>query len=714
MDQQRKHWTPGWTTAVGGLSAVLVTVVERSHLQPVGVSMLPVLGLLGGGITGIIGLVQEIGVRTHLFRTAVWAAGSGWVTWATAVGWHQSTLIALGAGTAALTAAAPLFRSTKPISAWQAQRDAPTASNGLPSVERPVLVVRWEAHIRHLSGKPVRVTRVEPWDNPRDGQRVYIDLPAGLSWRTLATPEFLENLQAACRLPQGCVIRGLEGDHQGAAMLDVMLRDCLTDEVLIEEDVTPTSINDPFVVMTTPRGEPLDIALRSQSMVIGGAPDAGKTTLLHRIIMRLARCVDALIWVIDLNGGGVAEPWIRPWALGLCDHPVVDWIADSEESAAVMTAVAAAIAKDRKTSQVAAKRRRAANSTVLPVDRSLPAIIVITDEYGEVHQAASLLGQLAGEGISRLAQIGRAEAVRVIVSVLRGTSDILAKGMRVNAAIRLCLRMLEEDEYGHVLGMNPAKVRLRHKGSGYLVRAEDQRPIFGRTVNVLLDAMERHAIACSVHRPWLDERGGQVAARVRVADVLEGREPAEEIMALPIMQDVEAGRAYDGRWDRYAYKLAEMRGEDPPEEPAAPRHAAPVVPQQRVSAVPAGGALAALTAAAGIAPPVAPVAPAAESEPTPTRTAVDLDDEHAVDEAAHQLLDDLELAAKLTARDYILAVLRDTYPEPLWPKQIAEELARRGKEVTRTYVQDLLKALKTEGVVSQEREGQPYSLVVTP
>lgn len=718
MDQHREHWTRGWITAVSVLAAVLVAVVEHSRIQPLSVSVLPALAILGAGVTAIIGLVTQVRRRAHLFRTQVWLAAGCWVTWFAVSGWTQGTVISLVAGTAALAALSPLFRAAKPQPKVEGRRIVDPRSDEAERVRTP-LEQRWEAHIRHLTGKPVRVTKVEPWDNPRNGQRVHLDLPAGVTWRTLSTTEFLENLQGSCRLPAGCVIRILEGEHQAEAMLDVMLRDCLVDEVMADEDYSPASINDEFTVMFDPRGEDLDVCLRSQSAIIGGTVEAGKTTLLHRIIMFLARCVDALIWVVDLNGGGVAEPWVSPWARGLAGRPVVDWVAPDEAEAAVLVAVAAAVAKDRKTSREAVRRRRAANSTILPVDRNLPAIIVITDEGGEVRQAVSVLGRMAMEGISRLAQIGRAEAVRAIMSILRGTADLLDKGLRVVSSIRICLRMEEEDEYQHVLGVHPGSTRLIHKGSGYLRRSTDYRPIFARTVNVTLDMIERTAIACAALRPDLDEGGKRVAARLRPSDVLGGRDPNSfpDLMALPVMQDVEDGRAYEGRWDRYAHKLAEMRGEEIPDEPEPLKPAAKPVTGAPESVAQPGSALAAMIAAAGLTSALVPQQAAPVDDPAPARTAVDLDDASAVDEAAHQLLDNLNLSAKLTAKDLILAILGDAYPEAMGSKQICEEMTRRRRavdpeanEYTRTYVQDVLKTLKVEGAVYQEKDGQPYSL----
>jgi hypothetical protein len=408
------------------------------------------------------------------------------------------------------------------------------------------------------------VTGWEPWENPKDGMRLFVDLPAEQGTTPADLAAKAANIAAAFRLPRGCGVRVLDSDRQGVALMDVMLRNTLVDRNDPHvEPKTPASINDSFPIITTPRGEVLSICLRVLSMIIGGTTGSGKTTLLHRIIMWLARCTDAIIFVVDLNGGGVAEPWVSPWATGRTAKPVVDWIADNEEEAAVMLAVANAIAKDRKTNKEAVRRKKAANAMVLPVDYLMPAIVVLTDEGGEVRQAGSLFGQLAAQGITRLAQIGRAEGLRVIMSVLRGTADLTDKGLRVNAALRLCLRMEEHDEYYHVLGVNPGKTELEGAhGAGFLRTPELPRPVLGRTVNVDLAGIDRHAVACGELRPELDEYALRVAAKVTAADVLGGRTPTREHLESPAMRDANRGLAYAGRWDRYAAKLAEMRGEE--------------------------------------------------------------------------------------------------------------------------------------------------------
>lgn len=729
MAQQQRphHWTPAWVALVTALTAAAVVLAEQAHVLPLDWWGFPIFGVFGAGVTVFVVLAQNGSgwprsrmlavARALAYRATVWMSAGAWTAWAILDGWTHPVWLALITGTGSLAGLA--YVCQVPESEYQAATGARLVDE--QSDRRPPRVVGWERLLRRLTKAQVTVTQVVPWDNPRDGERVFVDLPLDGNVTAQKLIDVLPNIGVAMQLKPGCTVHVDDGEHQGAIVLDVMLRDCLADGgAVLDDDFTPASINDDVQVMSTPRGEGLDICLRSQSMVIGGAPESGKTTLLHRIILWLARCIDCVIWVVDTNGGGVATPWLRAWAMGKAKRPVIDWVAADDEEAAVLVAVARAIAKDRKVSPEAVRRKHQQDTMILPVDEQLPAIIVINDEGGEMKQAASILAQLADQGISRLVQIGRAEAVRAIKSVLRGTADLLDKGMRVNAALRLCLRMEEEDEYPHVLGKNPGKTALLHKGSGYLKRPGDPRPIFGRTVNMLLSQIERASIACADLRPDLDERARKVASKVRPRDVLDGRDPESypDIMALPIMRDVEAGLAYARRWERFAPRLAAIRGEELPEaadvdEPAAARPAGP----------PLGGALAALAAGAGVTPATPTAAPAADADqPGPRRVKLD---KGAVDREAERLLSQVDWTpkpqhavgqtvtdqqpAKLTTRQRVVAILREEYPAVLTPAQIGAKLDEADAGVKRTYLQDLLKAMVIAGEIVRPEDGQ-YTL----
>jgi hypothetical protein len=703
--QTETKWTPVWTAAIAVLAAAGVVLAERNHLLPIPPWALPMLALFGAFATMLIGLVQDLRLRTHVHRSGAWLAVGAWTTWVSIAGWSTSAWLTLAGSTVILTALTPLCRTPQPV---------PDSRGGAVIVtppwdgqdRRPHGVREWENLLRRLTRQPVDVSRVEPWAKPKDGCRVFIDLPATGDLTPSDLAGIVEKVATARKLPNGCSVRLLPGEHQGEAVLDVMLRDCLVDSVLLADDFTPASVYDEFTVMTTPRGEALTVCLRSQSMVIGAAPDMGKTTLLHRIMLFLARCTDAVIWVADTNGGGAATPFVRPWALGLADRPLVDWVAADEAEAAVMMAVAAAIAKDRKTAPEAVRRRHDQDTTVLPVDRDLPAIVVLNDEGGELRQAANLLGQLADQGVSRLAQIGRAEAVRVIKSVLRGTSDLLDKGMRVCAALRIALRMEEQDEYEHILGVNPGKTTLTHKGTGFIRRPGDARPIHGRTVNVLLSQIERAAVACAHLRPPLDERARRAAARVRARDVLGGKDPRDfpDLMSLPALADAQLGRAYEGRWDRFADRLAAMRGEDVPEVDDEPEPAPATELMATASAPPTGRAIAHLVDVSGVShDATTPVQPTAAVAGHPEPTAAPVQTSHD-EESADVLLAGLE-QPKLTTREHIVMILGDVHPEALTAGQIGAELERRtGSTGDRTHRQNLLKDMLERGQILRVEE----------
>jgi hypothetical protein len=512
--------------------------------------------------------------RTTTARAAITAlfvsAGSGWASVAAAAGITALGVVVLAVGVTIGTMvmlAVPAPPTEEELAALVAAAAA-DPNRGLPP-GRTRQEEDMQALLRRLSKTSIAVVNIEPWETPDDGMDIRVSLVEGMEPRDLV--DLCGKIQSSpqLHLPQGCVVTVLDGDYQCEAVIRVMLRDCLNDHLSLDDHETtaPASINDPFPLMRSPQGGWAMVCLRIFCMIVGGTTGSGKTTLLNRIIAYLARCTDALIWVIDFNGGGLGASWNRPYEEGLVPRPIIDWLGDTEAESAVIMACAKSIAKGRKTDREAVQMRREAGTNVLPVSPRKPAIVVITDEGGEVRQAASVLGQIVCSQISSLAQIGRETGVRVIMSVLRGTADLLDKSLRAVCSIRVCLRMDEDGEYDHVLGRNPGRVRLMHTGSSWVYRTtEDYRPIVGRSVDVTPAFVERHAIACANLRPELDQAGQALCANIRLVDVFAGRDPDnyEELLDHPAFVDVTEGTAYTRRHQRRADRLAAIeRGEDP-------------------------------------------------------------------------------------------------------------------------------------------------------
>jgi hypothetical protein len=403
--------------------------------------------------------------------------------------------------------------------------------------------------------------------------------------------------------------------------------------------------------------------------VVGGSVNAGKTTFLRRLILRLARMVDVLIWVIDPNGGGLGWPFVEEWACGRANKPLVDWVAPDPVEAAIMTTVMEAIMTDRKSSAIALAAKRIAGTLLLPVSPELPGVIMIVDEGGDLAQSAGLFAQIAIAGTSRLVQIARTEGGRVVQCVLRGVSSLLDKDLRVNAPVRVALPMAEPEEYDYVLAATPPKgAPLDGPGQAY-VRTGMGQPVRRSAfpdlhpAEIVRDSRERAYL-----RPDLDERAQRVASLVTPAHIV-GAKNLDEYGEHPSMLSVAAGRAYSGRWDRVARHLASLRGEEWTEEDGTP--AALAAPDEAPLLAP-GSALAAMLGPGGQAVLSSVQSPQGQGT---------------------------------VARQNILAAVRDFGPDGLRSAQVGAVLDQRDQGIHPTYRKTLLAQLLAGGELTRDDAG---------
>lgn len=562
--------------AIGALGPVITALACRT------IPGIPAVAPIAAGVLLAPAVYAARYTRTTTVRAALTAlfvaAGTVWSSVAAAAGITALGVVVLLVGVSIgtilmLAVPVPPTKEELEAAALAEALAAAAAAAADPNYGLPPGRTRQEedmqALLRRLSKTTISVVKIDPWENPDDGMDIRVSLVEGMEPRDLM--DLCGKIQSTpqLRLPQGCVVTVLDSEYQCEAVIRVMLRDCLKDHILLDdhESANPASINDPFPLMRSPQGNWFMVCLRIFCMVVGGTTGSGKTTLLNRIIAYLARCTDTLIWVIDFNGGGLGAPWQEPYETGRAERPIIDWLGDNESESAVIMACAKAVAKSRKTDREAVQMRKDAKANVLPVSAKKPAIVVITDEGGEVRQAAGVLGQIVCAQISSLAQIGRETGVRVIMSVLRGTAELLDKSLRAVCSIRVCLRTDEESEYDHILGRNPGRIRLMHTGSAWVYRTtQDYRPVVGRSVDVVPEFIERHAIACADLRPELDKAGQSICANIKLVDVFCGRDPEnfQDLLNHPALVDVTTGTAYTRRHQRRAERLAAIeRGEEP-------------------------------------------------------------------------------------------------------------------------------------------------------
>lgn len=664
---------PAGAISAGALLAIVAVQCTRLGALPIGWPVLAILAVGAGAVTWVLtmaahGTAAAVLARMPMFAVAVW-----WMPWTAMTGWRAPTIgtwalaWALCAGLACWLEPRRPARSARPESGGQAALgvSAPTDPAVDPAIQlwqgRLVAATRW---------KQVRVNEVRPWAVPEDGVDVEIALPDGAIVEDLIGQTAA--IQAKCGLPVGCTARVLPyGDDQGVAILRVMLRDTLRDRPAVMPPLpSEARMDDPVPLAVADDSEVLAANVRIDSAVVGGSVNAGKTTFLRRLILRLARMVDVLIWVIDPNGGGLGWPFVEEWACGRASRPLVDWVAPDPVEAAIMTTVMEAIMTDRKSSAQALAAKRIAGTLLLPVSPQLPGIIVVVDEGGDLAQSAGLFAQIAIAGASRLVQIARSEGGRVIQCVLRGVSSLLDKDLRVNAPVRVALPMAEPEEYEYVLAATPPKgAPLAGPGQAYIRTGMGQPVRRGAFPNldpaeIVRDSRERAHL-----RPDLDERAQRVASLVTPAHIV-GAKNLDEYGDHPAMLSVAAGRAYSGRWDRVARHLASLRGEEWGEEGVGAQAALPAPDEPPL--LPAGSALASMLGPSGQA--------VLESVQSPQGQGT-------------------------VARQNILAAVRDFMPDGLRSAQVGAVLDQRDQGIHPTYRKTLLAQLLLNGDLTRDDTG---------
>lgn len=653
---------PSGAITAGALLTIAAVQCTRLGLLPIGWAALPVVVVLLGAVTWVFtmarhGTAAAVIARLPGFAVAVW-----WAPWTAVAGWHASTAGTLGVAWVVCVALACWLEPHRPARPVQLVMSPPVGV-ALPTepATRPE-ILSWEASlVRATRWKQVTVLDVVDWPVPEDGVDVIVAIPDGGTIDDLISQTAA--IQTQRKLPNGCTVRVLVGDHQGVAILRVMLRDTLRGRPAVLPPLPEqASMNDEVPLALADDGEVLAANLRIDSMVVGGSVSSGKTTFLRRLILRLARMVDVLIWVIDPNGGGLAWPYVEEWACGRASKPLVDWVAADPAEAAIMTTVMNAIMGDRKSSAIALAAKRAAGTLLLPVSRDLAGIILVVDEGGDLAQSASLFAQIAIAGASRLVQTSRAEGGRVIQCVLRGVAGLLDKDLRVNAPVRVALPMAEAEEYDYVLAATPPKgAPLAGPGQAY-IRTGMGKPVRRAAfpdqdpADIVRDS-RRYAHL----RPDLDERAQRVASLITPAHIV-GAKNLDDYGDHPAMLSVAAGRAYSGRWDRNARHLASLRGEDWTEAEDSTRRAeldATDVPPAAPLLAP-GSALASMMGAEGEALMASVQSPQGQGT---------------------------------VARQNILAAVRDYDPDGLRSAQVGTVLEQRGQGIHPTYRKTLLAQL---------------------
>lgn len=438
--------TPLFTSGVIYLGGVgLGTIEDLGHTVP-----LEMLGI--GSVGGVIAAATARFLRTggpnrsrrarwfHTGFTAIWtSAAAAWMNW---VGhgtpWTLTSAATIAAATAVI---APFYgidrflRGDEIAEQWAKEEAA---------LSKPL--TDWQDMFTAVGARGVAVEGKEKTHN---GYRLTL---------TLTETDYdgllplLKRLEMKARLRAGSLTLK-PGEHAAQAFLSVSTRNVLAEHVDLGEDDHPITITEPLTLGMLESGEPIEILMRQNSVLIAGQKGSGKSVTLHVLISLLTRCVDAVVWMIDMASGHTAKRWIRPWAEGWKDkdgnvisRPLIDWVATTEDEAVRMYNAA---------HDIADQRAKTARGGKLIPKASKPAIIVITEEGSDLMAWSPVAVKPKTRGIKK----GRKAAIDYVDVVQRGTGPNTGGGEI-------------DSQYDTVIGL-----KFRKKGEGQYVFADDYHQV---------------------------------------------------------------------------------------------------------------------------------------------------------------------------------------------------------------------------------------------
>ncbi|SDE32668.1 DNA segregation ATPase FtsK/SpoIIIE, S-DNA-T family [Streptomyces sp. LaPpAH-199] len=499
-----RHWDwslpSGHTTFLGYASETAASMVMLAPITGLPWQAAAVT-LTGAAAAGAVHDLREgTTAGTLTTRALSWLTAAGWASWALATAPLTSTGWATGLGLTAVGIAA---------------NASATRSESTRSERKRLLKLRRESVgiLRDWEDRMKRVARVENcvgkdvqhWPG-KVGYTIEIDLPSGgmnVDDLNGYGPKFAADL----RLADGCGVEIFPGANRGTILIEVTLKDVISEDIPYPEDFSELTLTERFPFGLHRNGQEALGSLCNDCGILIGETDAGKTNTLRVVTGQLARMPDALIWAIDITGGGVALPWITPWATeGLASAPVVDWIAHTEDEARLMLKMAGEIIAARKAGYQQLMREKKTDNK-LPISHEIPGIVIITDE------TASLPFDVK-EMLDKVAEEGRAMRVRNLVCGLRATQDVVTATMKIQAKWRVGMTVSDSEELAYLF---PGYIKIDPKdapvaGAGWTMhtRLGPKKPTAMKVWRLVDELTDKICAATAARRPKLDQLSASV------------------------------------------------------------------------------------------------------------------------------------------------------------------------------------------------------------
>jgi DNA-binding transcriptional ArsR family regulator len=522
-----EHWRHA-AEVVPLVTAALFAAAAGSHALRLPWWMLP-SGVLAAAVAALLAtaMITAAGIPIAFAAAAGLLAVSWTVHAALTTPWSAASVFTLVIPAVGLGIFYPVIRGHHAHALAAARRDAEAAR--LASEAR-----RWPDLLARLGAKGITVADQA---ETRSGHTYRLALPTS-GKVTFATLEGLcDKLEAAARLRDGA-IQFARGAHAGEVFMNVAENDILEQVIPYPSDLSDLTVCEPVPVGLMEDGTLTQLTLREICVLIVGLRGAGKSNLVNVLLAQLGRCVDVVIFCIDMKGGRAAMPWVRPWLEGRSPRPVIDWVATTRDEAERMLAALLAAIDTRSRSGEGGEK--------ITPSAGMPAVILLVDElaiiFGEhtgpkSRSEGTTNRQLASMG-TQIVQTGRSEAIDLIAATQRATVTMTGGGdFKSQFKIRIGLGVASQQDAASIIPDNSSVARvlarLQHPGSGILSdKAHPMVPVkfyrleykdvdaiaaeFGHRRPQPDDVLER-ALGEDYARRWDADRAGHLAGYSRAA-----------------------------------------------------------------------------------------------------------------------------------------------------------------------------------------------------
>ncbi|MFC6545030.1 hypothetical protein ACFQES_50950 [Nonomuraea salmonea] len=478
---------PSWYAAVGASLGVVVTAITGLNAAP----------------------------KVLAWRLASWIGGGSWVTATMATGLLPPTpepWLILAGITGALAGTHKWAHTNKPMPSIHGHHhngvlgNAATATvSNVPRKHVP-LAQEWVNRLYRICKLRVQITELTMWEYG-GGFTAHLLLPVGGDGIEKLDRERL-SLANDANLPHGCAVDFRPGDARREVIMDVSTVNTLKETVPYPLDFTPRDVNDGILLGRFRHVAPMIVQAREPRTVVVGTSGSGKTNTLHVAAAQLGLCFNNLTLTMDLNGGGIAQAWLRPWLDGRVEEPSIDWAAACREEALLMSHDLLAIGLERKT--VYAQLQIDANSDKIPVSEKVPQVTAILDEGAELlsDSIRDPLTRVIRGNIEATARQCRAAAVTYLLSSLRSTQGSISTDLLALMHNRIWMAGGEEKEAQYLYDWPGKQIDIKElagSGSGFVRRHNETRVHTWRAFRMTpADHIIPVSIAVSGMRPGWD------------------------------------------------------------------------------------------------------------------------------------------------------------------------------------------------------------------